>query len=123
MKTLHLHETNPANESIRITADDPDPDNGNASHRYYVDYRDLFGSIQEQHVRFQSGPILDNGVNGTTNEVLLAIVIDRLRGFQSGKYANDYNARALAACLEAINALKARTEDREKRGVEGTHQL
>lgn len=123
MREITDHKTNPCNEAIRVTADDLNPENGNASHVYYVDYRNRFGNIDEQVVRFQDGPLKESGVNGTTQEVLLAILIDRLRCFQTSKYANDYNARALAACTEALNALKARTSDREARGVEGTHQL
>src|SRR5690242_14276853 len=43
-------------------------------------------------VLFQNGPIKENGVNGITQEALLAIVIDRLRSFQAGQFSCRENA-------------------------------
>jgi hypothetical protein len=123
VRAIHDHETNPCNASIRVTANDQNPDNGNASHVYYVDYRNKYGAISEQVVSFQDGPIKEAGVNGTTQEVLLAILIDRLRCFQTSAYANSFNQEALDHCEHALAALKARTAERETRGVEGTHKL
>ena len=68
---------------------------------------------------FQKGPIQEAGVNGLQNEDLLAIVIDRLTGFQSGEFACNQNALALSACLTAIRTLDERTADRKARNVEG----
>lgn len=73
-------------------------------------------------VLFQNGPIKEVGVNGITQEALLAIVIDRLRGFQSGQFACRENAIALTNCEEALMWLQKRTRDRIARGVEGTTQ-
>jgi hypothetical protein len=63
------------------------------------------------------------GVNGITNEVLLAIVADRLRGFQSSPYACQENAEALECTEAALRRLHDRTRAREARGVEGTHTV
>jgi hypothetical protein len=71
-------------------------------------------------VRFQDGPIQETGVNGISNEALLAIVEDRLAGFQSGQYACRENAIALTKIQEAMMWLHKRTRDRAARGVEGT---
>ena len=71
-------------------------------------------------VRFQNGPIGESGVNGCHQEDLLAIVIHRLRGFQSGEYACRENALALTKLEEAMHWLNHRTSERQKRGVEGT---
>ncbi len=71
------------------------------------------------HVLFQNGPIPDHGVNGVTQESLLAIVIDRLRSFQAGKFSCRENAIALTHCEEALMWLQRRTVNRIKRGVEG----
>jgi hypothetical protein len=71
-------------------------------------------------VQFQEGPILENGVNGVTNEVLLAIVRDRLARFQSGPYSCRENALALAKIEEALHWLHHRTLSRTERNVEGT---
>jgi hypothetical protein len=56
-------------------------------------------------------------------EVLLAIVIDRLRSFQGSKFSCRENAIALTHCEEALMWLQRRTVARIKRGVEGTNQL
>ena len=72
---------------------------------------------------FQNGPIPETGVNGITQEVLLEIVIDRLRSFQSGPYACRENALALTKLEEAQMWLLQRTRARMDRGVEGTHEV
>ncbi len=74
-------------------------------------------------VSFQNGPIKEFGVNGVTNEDLLAIVVDRLRGFQSGEFACNANQHALAHTENAFTALFGRTKEREARGVEGTNTV
>ena len=71
---------------------------------------------------FQNGPIKEVGVNGITQEALLAIVIDRLRSFQAGTFACRENAIALTHFEEGLMWLQRRTVARIKRGVEGTHQ-
>jgi hypothetical protein len=73
-------------------------------------------------VRFQNGPIKENGINGVTQEVLLAIVIDRLRSFQAGEFVCRENAVALTLVETALMWLHKRTHDRMRRGVEGTNQ-
>ena len=98
---------------------------GNANHHYSI------GPIvpaQDNEVswclpiKFQNGPIKEAGVNGVMNEDLLAILIDRMRGFQSGDYACDANKHALYYLENALTALRERTDEREARGVEGTHE-
>jgi hypothetical protein len=71
---------------------------------------------------FQDGPIQEAGVNGLHNEDLLAIVIDRLRGFQRGPFACRENELALTKCEQALMFLDARTADRVARGVEGQNK-
>lgn len=73
-------------------------------------------------ILFQNGPIQEVGVNGVTQEVLLAIVIDRLRSFQAGPFSCRENAIALTHCEEGLMWLQRRTVARIKRGVEGTNQ-
>lgn len=70
-------------------------------------------------VGFQNGPIKETGVNGCHNEDLIAIVIDRLCGFQTGDYACRENALAITKLEEAMHWLSHRTADRQRRGVEG----
>ena len=95
---------------------------GNANHSYQI-----LDSVQDGKpqqvlgvVNFQNGPIKESGVNGVMNEDLIAIVIDRMQGFQAGNYSCRENAVALTKLEEALMWLRKRTQDREDRGVEGT---
>ena len=76
-----------------------------------------------QIVHFQHDTIQKVGVQGATNECLLAMVIDRLRCFQESPFACDENEEALALCTGALSALMERTASRKARGVEGTHTV
>lgn len=116
-RLLNGHKVNPANDTIDIEVTD-EPGAGGANHEYSISHPD-FG---EMNISFQNGPINEKGVNGITQEVLLAIVIDRLEGFQSGQFACRENALALTKIQEAQMWLQKRTLDRMKRGVEGTHK-
>lgn len=123
--THKVNGCNVCNDAINIRVTDQ-PGAGGANHRYKIDGPlDIYpgvGSVPKFQVdiRFQDGPILESGVNGITNEALLAVVIDRLQGFQSGKFACEENAEALVKLKECLIALKRRTRQRVARGVEGT---
>lgn len=73
-------------------------------------------------VRFHTGPIKEDGVNGLSIEALLAICIDRLHGFQTGPYACWENQTALNNLRSALDILHWRTRNRMERGVEGTSE-
>jgi len=95
---------------------------GGASHQYYISRTDdppdtVAGEFG--HIRFQQGPVVEEGVNGCFMEDLLAIVVDRLEGFQSGDFACRENALALTKIQEALHWLNHRTADRIERDVEG----
>jgi hypothetical protein len=122
MRAVTSHEVNPCNEAISIVADDLDLQNGHASHDYRLSIKHADYVTVLPPVVFQRGPIKEVGVNGVTHEVLLAILIDRLRGFQQGPYACDENHRALIALMDAREALFSRTTARVARGVEGTNE-
>lgn len=115
---------NGLNECIKIDVLDQ-PGQGNACHEYRI--AGIQGPIDNHpiptiDIRFQNGPIQEAGANGISQEALLAVVEDRLIGFQSGEYACRENACALTKVQEAMMWLQKRTLDRMKRGVEGTHQ-
>ena len=125
-RELTGHKVNGANEALFVEALD-EPGCGGASHHYGIGgfkHRNWSETDDETYlnVRFQNGPIADAGTNGVTHEALLAILIDRLQGFQSGKFACRENALALTKLQEAQMWLKSRTEARLARGVEGTHK-
>lgn len=117
MREISSHKVNPANDVLSVHAlDGPGP--GGASHRY-----DIGGPSFVVHIDFQDGAIAEAGVNGLTHEALLAILIDRLEGFQTGPYANDYNGAALDHLRSAAGCLHDRTRERMARAVEGTSKL
>ena len=121
MRTITDHVANPANDILSITVTD-EPGAGGANHAYEIagfDGEDIPKGSGYVKINFQKGPINEVGVNGVTQEALLAVVIDRLRSFQAGPFACPENADALAHATEALNALKSRTKARMARGVEG----
>lgn len=123
MRELHDHKTNGCNNEITIKViDEPGP--GGACHAYNIDGPiEKFRSEQAPKfrcaIRFQKGPIGEVGVNGITSEALLAVLIDRHRGFASGPYPSRDNAIALTHMEDALLRLQNRTNDRIRRGVEG----
>jgi hypothetical protein len=116
LRKITDHIANPVNDRIGITVLD-NAGCGGAHHHYAVD---VDGSENGMDVIFQNGPIAEVGVNGVTQEVLLAIVIDRLCCFQAGPFACKENGEALAHAEASLEALKSRTKARMARGVEGT---
>ena len=132
-----MHAPNQSNRSMRdgglAIAVVDEPGAGGASHFYDITGFDTkrnpanrpetgYVNFDRLVIRFQNGPVLECGVNGVTDEALLAIQIDRLRSFQSGKFACRENAIALTHLEEAMMWLNKRTENRLARGVEGTHR-
>lgn len=122
MRTVTDHVVNPANDKLAIEVLD-EAGAGGANHIYQVrGYHSKEADETAVVIRFQNGPINEVGVNGITQEVLLAIVADRLRSFQAGSFACRENALALTKIEEAQHWLQQRTIARMRRGVEGTHQ-
>jgi hypothetical protein len=132
MRMLHAHQTNPVNDKLMITVLD-DPGAGGANHVYGISGMDLARNTAAMNtpddrpegdasIIFQCGPIAEAGVNGITQEVLLAIVIDRLECFQAGNYACHENDMARIHVQKAMDWLKERTLKRMERGVEGTSE-
>ena len=120
------HVVNPVNDTLWVRVDD-EPGQGGAHHAYVIGGFDTTNNEASDHVHhwtdivFQNGPINENGVNGITQEVLLAIVADRLRSFQKGPFSCKANACALTHVEEALHWLQQRTIERMRRGVEGTN--
>ncbi len=119
MRELIEHENNLANRLLKVQAVSDIDGPGGAEHVYTIDPPDGVTDI----LHFQNGPIGEVGVNGTTHEALIAIVLDRLRAFQSGPYACRENLLAITKLEEALMWLHKRTQNREARGVEGTHEV
>lgn len=133
MRTINDHVINPTNDKLVITAED-EGGLGGANHLYMIrgfntatnpscPFVARHGQpAQHSTILFQNGAIPEAGVNGVTQEALLAIVADRLRGFLKGPYPSRETAIALTKVEEALHWLQQRTLERMRRGVEGTHQ-
>ena len=135
MRELTSHKVNGLNDVLKIEVLD-EPGQGNACHEYRVVSE---GGVSEGvltenglsegsfgvscYVSFQNGPLDEYGDNGISNEALLAIVEDRLKGFQSGEYSCRENEIALTKIQEAMHWLHHRTRERMSRGVEGTNEV
>jgi hypothetical protein len=137
MRVITDHKVNGLNESIIIDVRDQ-PGHGGANHVYAIDLAPPGRPTQAaSFLSFQNGPIsTPDDMNGITNESIIAVAIDRMRGFQyernldgtfnfnsRGKYACKENAQALTYLEEALMWLQKRTLDRMRRGVEGTHAV
>ena len=118
MRFIDIHHGSELNRNLFIRADDKGP--GGASHVYQISDNNPSPDAEPMCVlRFQKGALKEVGFNGISDEALLAVLIDRLRGFQSGPYSCRENALALTKMEEALHWLNARTRDRVARGVEG----
>lgn len=128
-REITTHIVNPANDKLKIEVID-EPGSGGAHHLYLVSgfnpteaAKDIATDCASIIINFQDGPIAEAGVNGITQEVLLAIVQDRLECFQAGPYACGDNELALNYVRKAQEVLQRRTKARMARGVEGTHKV
>jgi len=124
-RELTSHKLNGLNDALLINVLD-EPGHGNACHEYQIrkfvkNEPDATADVELCNIRFQNGPIQEAGVNGISGEALLAIVEDRLLGFQAGPFACRENALALTALQESLMWLQKRTRERIARGVEGTN--
>jgi hypothetical protein len=61
--------------------------------------------------------------NGAFVEDIIAAALNRLVFYQQSRFACDANAVAIAHLTAALDELQARTAEREKRAVEGTHAV
>ena len=114
MPELVGHKFPGLNDNVRIQAvDGPGP--GGAHHRYHL----IVDGISHE-IKFQEGPLKECAANGVSNEALLAVVLDRLEGFQTGDFKCRENAIAFTKIQEAMHWLHHRTRQRIERGVEGT---
>lgn len=98
MREITKHRINKCNRQISIFTAEFDA--------YIV----RIGPNIQTTIAFQRGPEKTVGVNGLTNEVLLAIVMDRLERFQMGPAPCDENGEALGLLEHALAMLAARVQ-------------
>lgn len=120
--TSHQIAHNDLNMQLRVEVLD-EPGGGGANHNYRItSWGGDDGFAGSCQIQFQNGPVKEAGLNGVSNEALLAVVEDRLKGFQAGQFSCRENALALTHLQEAMHWLNHRTLERIARGVEGTNQ-
>ncbi len=108
-----IQKENKLNTVYRLGGEGP----GGAYHQYAIEQP----NDTSLKIRFQCGPRNDpDSETGILDPDLLEIVRDRLKCFQQGEFANEYNAEALEHVEAALEALNRRVIDRAKRGVLGT---
>lgn len=76
-------------------------------------------SIEIDRLQFQFGVVRD-GRNGVTNEAVIEGLVQRLQSL-NGKFPCRENSLAITKLEEALHWLNARTERRQRQGIEGKH--
>lgn len=116
-KELKHHIVEGRNHNERVYAvDDVGP--GGAHHHYKLEWGDSY-EVPPQEIWFQRGGIQNAGINGVSNEQVLAVLIDRFECLMSGPFPTPETQEALDHCRAAMEALHRRTRDRLARDVEG----
>lgn len=124
-RIIHGHEDSLGlNDRLVISADERDPINGGASHHYIIYFRlPDDGLLKVADIQFQHGPRHEEGSKlGATEAAIIQVLIDRLEGFQAGRFACGSNQRALRALREAQNEMRDRAIERARRGVLGKNE-
>lgn len=127
-REIITHKGSLLNDAIHVAAiDDAGPGGANRRYKVGVPFRNPVERYPAENSRlsrthadlnFQDGdPSAE--INGISNEALLAVLIDRMQGFQRGPFACRENAIVLTKLEEAMLWLQKRTRERESRGVEG----
>jgi len=94
-----------------------------ASHHYEFTHHPTVDSpaIPLSSLKFQNGDPAQVGVNGVTDEMVLAALIDHLKGFQGGPYACNENANAVQALINGLAWLNGRP-NLYGRGIQGAEK-
>lgn len=120
----HHHDGHGLNDIITIGCDERDPNSGGASHDYRLLIEVPGGTLKVGRIQFQHGPRKEPGSTpGVTEAALLAILIDRLEGFQAGPYRCRENAIMLTKLQECLHWTRHRADERARRGVLGKNEV
>lgn len=111
------HRATPDDRSLEVVRHSNGSRNPGQSHAYYsisfYPCGDTTGRIDVTVLSFWQGYRADPSINGITSESLLAVVIDRLQGFQAQGMACRENAIALTHLETAMLWLHQRTRERQ----------
>ena len=126
VRVLTDHKTNKFNrECVNVSAIDK-KSSDNANHRYEISvWKNAETSDQNDelvevcNLNFQNGGLKEVGANGITDQALIAVVLDRVRGFNGGQFRCRENSMIITKLEEAMLWMEKRSNDRARRGVEG----
>ena len=103
-----------------LVLDEPNTEiGGGANHLYKITDNNNAGLST---ILFQEGSVAEHGVTGIRDVDLMHILRHRLVAFQKGDYKCEENEKMLYHICAALNWEGKRTENRKKRGVEGTSE-
>ena len=109
MSRIH---TDANNVFVNVINDTNEADSG-SGHHYQIGW-----DTDSIMIDFQKGAVKENGVHGVTNEVLLAILIQRTQQLNE-RFRCRENSVAITKMDEALMWFDKRTADRQKLSVEG----
>lgn len=111
MRQLENFSSDPRFKDLEVAATDQTT-KGQANREYEIRWKNknqpTQTTLNHLQIRFQNGNPTEVGVNGVTDEALIAISIDRLKSYQTGPNANRETAVALTQLEEALASLKSR---------------
>lgn len=110
---IHTDHNGVAVNAISALTDGTDVE----GHQYQI-----LAGTEVSDINFQKGPVIGAGVNGITNEALLAILIHRTK-FLNEKFHCRENSIAITKMEEALMWFDKRTADRIERDVEGVNEV
>lgn len=90
------------------------------NHHFIIE--DVFGT-ELADIKFQEGPVKEEGTNGIQDIDLFKILIARQEYFQGTKYACKENESTLYHLREALTFQLKRTSKRERESIEGTSEV
>lgn len=96
---------------------------GGANHEYHITLNNGKDTASDVAIiQMQKGPRKNvDSIHGVIDSDLLEIVRDRLKAFQAGPFASEYNEQALKHIEQALTWMNKKVEDRIKRNVLGTY--
>ena|SRR5262245_8640604 len=120
--TVRIPFLNDFTKQCHVHASEHSLNKGGGRHHYHAT---CFGNDNqvdyEAKIDFQHGARTSTGHNGLFSVALLAILIDHLKSFQEGEFATREGAIAITNLEQAMHWLCARADERQSRGVLGTH--
>lgn len=91
----------------------------NSPNEYRIIHRDT--GLLANIIRFQKGPVKEQGLNGIFIEDLLLIVKDQLEHFQDSDFSCVENEDTLFHVRNALHATRSRQYDRSLNNKQGKH--